>query len=337
MLVMVLCCPRPAVAEPSAEDRKAARALVIEGRAKLAAHDNEGARKAFAAAHAIMGVPTTGLDLAKAQQALGLLIEARATALEVVRMPVSVTEPEAFTNARPLAAELAAQLAARIPSIVVTVTGLPVGAIPRLLVDGVAMPASMLSQPQPLDPGPHAVEVSAPGFASEHRELTLAEGASIPLDLALRPLATPTAELTVKPLASAPVPPVTLVLVPAKKKTKPRAWPWVAGGAGVVALGVGSAFVIDYARVRGTVSSDCPGGACNPHKYTAEDVANLKQRWNRDLGLFVGLGIVGAAGVGIAIAGLMKTAPRDDGDAATTAFAPWVSAHGGGAFMTRSF
>jgi hypothetical protein len=332
MLVMLLCYARPAAAEPSAEERKAARALVIEGRAKLAAHDNEGARKAFAAAHAIMGVPTTGLDLAKAQEALGLLIEARGTALEVVRMPVSVTEPEAFTNARPLAAELAAQLAARIPSVVVTVTGLPVGAIPRVLVDGVAMPASMLSQPQPLDPGPHAVEVSAPGFASEHRELTLAEGASIPLDLALRPLATPTTELTVKPLASAHVTPV-----PAKKKTGPRVWPLVAGGAGVVALGVGSAFVIDYARVRGTVSSDCPGGACNPHKYTEEDVASLKQRWNRDLGLFVGLGIVGAAGVGIAIAGLVKTAPRDDGDAATTAFVPWVSAHGGGAFMTRRF
>jgi hypothetical protein len=327
---MLLWSSRSA-AEPSVEDRNAARALVIEGRAKLAAHDNEGARKAFVAAHAIMGVPTTGLDLAKAQEGLGLLIEARATALEVVRMPVSVTEPEAFTNARPLAAELAAQLAARIPSVVVTVTGLPVGSVPRVLMDGISMPASTLSLPQPLNPGHHVLEVSALGFASEHRELTLEEKASLRIDLVLRPLATPTTELAATPLPSAP-----LTLVPAKKTGAPM-WPWVAAGAGVVALGVGSAFVIDYARVRSTVSADCPGGACNPRKYTAEDVASLKQRWNRDLGLFVGLGIAGAAGVGIAIVGLARKAPRDDGDAQTTAIIPWISAGGGGAFMTRSF
>ena len=42
VLAMLLWSPHPAAAEPSEEDRNAARALVIEGRAKLAAHDNEG-------------------------------------------------------------------------------------------------------------------------------------------------------------------------------------------------------------------------------------------------------------------------------------------------------
>lgn len=327
-LAALLLCARPAAAEPSADDRKVAHALVIEGRAKLAAHDNEGARKAFAAAHAIMGVPTTGLDLARAQEALGLLVEAHATALDVVHMPVSGTEPEAFTNARPLAAELAAQLAPRIPSIVITVKELPPGAPPRVLVDGVVAPVSLSLQ---LDPGPHVVEVSAPGFAPERRELTLEEKTSLAIDLVMKPLVS-----TTKELPAQPIPVLAPALIPAKKSGAP-VWPWVAAGAGAVALGIGTAFVVDYARVRSTVSADCPASACDPRKYTAENVDGLKQRWNRDLGLFVGLGIAGAASVGVAIVGFTKKAPGDSGVASTTAIAPWFSAGGGGAIITRNF
>src|SRR5262245_1107365 len=74
-------------AEPSAADRETARTLVIDGRKKFGAGDYEGARKAFQAAHEIMGVPTTALDLAKALEKLGKLVEARTVALEVARMP----------------------------------------------------------------------------------------------------------------------------------------------------------------------------------------------------------------------------------------------------------
>lgn len=330
VLAALLTCPRLAAAEPSADDRNAARALVIDGRAKLSAHDNEGARKAFAAAHAIMGVPTTGLDLAKAQEALGLLVEARATALDVVRMPVLASEPEAFTNARPLAAELAAKLEARIPSIVVTVKGLPAGVEARVLVDGAVMPPSALALPRKINPGTHVIQISVPGFDLERREVTLAEGESLPIDLVLKPLVALTKEPAAKPVPSA-----RSTLVPTKKNAP--LWPWVAAGAGAVALGVSSVFVVDYAQVRSTVSTDCPDSACDPRKYTAEDVDGLKQRWNRDLGLFVGLGVAGAASIGIAIAGFTGKLPRGGGNALTTAIAPWVSAGGGGAFMTRNF
>ncbi len=331
VLAVLLTCPRPAAAEPSADDRNAARALVIDGRAKLAAHDNEGARKAFAAAHAIMGVPTTGLDLAKAQKALGLLIEARATALDVVRMPVLASEPEAFTNARPLAAELAAKLEARIPSIVVTVKGLPAGVEVSVLVDGAVMPASALALPRKINPGTHVIQISVPGFDLERREVMLAEGESLPIELVLKPLVALTKEPAAKPAPSA-----RSTLLPTKKKDAPL-WPWVAAGAGAVALGVSSVFVVDYAQVRSTVSTDCPDSACDPRKYTAEDVDALKQRWNRDLGLFIGLGVAGAASIGIAIAGFTGKLPRGGGNVQTTAIAPWLSAGGGGAFMTRSF
>ena len=56
-----------------------------------------------------MGVPTTGLDLAKVQQAMGLLLEARETALEAVRFDNSAnnaafaTSPSSLMNCRCMA------------------------------------------------------------------------------------------------------------------------------------------------------------------------------------------------------------------------------------------
>jgi hypothetical protein len=76
-------------AEPTAADRETARTLLIDGREKLSAGDAKGALQSFQAAHAIMGVPTTGLDLARAQAALGDLVGARATALGVASPPAT--------------------------------------------------------------------------------------------------------------------------------------------------------------------------------------------------------------------------------------------------------
>jgi hypothetical protein len=106
-------------ADPSAEDKERARTLLLDGRSKLQAGDAEGAVKAFQAAHAIMGVPTTGLDLARGVAAQGRLIEARAVALEVTRIPAAPKEPEAFANARVTAEKLAEALSARIPALVI--------------------------------------------------------------------------------------------------------------------------------------------------------------------------------------------------------------------------
>ena len=70
-------------AEPSASDKETARGLMATGRADRSNHDLAGALKAFTGADAIMHVPTTGLEVAKAQIDLGLLVEARDTALRV--------------------------------------------------------------------------------------------------------------------------------------------------------------------------------------------------------------------------------------------------------------
>src|SRR5262245_39056748 len=52
-----------ALAEPTAAEKETARALVKSGREKRASGDLKGALADFQAAHAVMHVPTTGIEV----------------------------------------------------------------------------------------------------------------------------------------------------------------------------------------------------------------------------------------------------------------------------------
>ena len=129
---LVLSVPEGAYAQPapgpSAADRDTARKLLDSGDEAFAKKDFAGALNAYSAAHAIMNVPSTGIEVAKAQTAMGLLLEARDMALQVTRMEQLPKEPLAFGEARKEASDLAAQLDPRIPSLEIKPTGLGAGA-----------------------------------------------------------------------------------------------------------------------------------------------------------------------------------------------------------------
>lgn len=160
--------------EPSAADKETARGLMAEGRADRDKNDLKGALKAFAGADAIMHVPTTGLELARAQAAVGQLVEARDTALRVMRTPASPGEPAPFKAARDAASALNDQLEARIPSLTVNVKNAPSGTSTTLTIDGVDVPSEVIGQPRKLDPGHHVVEAKA-GTAYGKQEVDVAE------------------------------------------------------------------------------------------------------------------------------------------------------------------
>src|SRR5579864_2462419 len=102
-----------AAAEPSAADKETARALMQGARDKRDAHDLKGALDAFQKADAIMHVPTTGYEVAATEAALGLIVEARDKALEILRIPKTTREPPPFLQARQKAQGLADSLAPR--------------------------------------------------------------------------------------------------------------------------------------------------------------------------------------------------------------------------------
>jgi hypothetical protein len=174
IVVGPIVAPRIAHAEPSAADRETARGLMAEGRDKRDKGDAKGALEAFRAAHRIMGVPTTGLEVGRTEADLGLLIEARDTLLSVTRLAPKPGEPAPFAAARAEAEQLADALAPRIPAAKIVLRGAPEGAETEIAFDGTAAGA-VLGVPRKMNPGAHVVVVKI-GTVSERAEFVLAEG-----------------------------------------------------------------------------------------------------------------------------------------------------------------
>ncbi|WP_437592801.1 hypothetical protein [Sorangium sp. So ce1000] len=310
----------PARAEPSAADRQTARTLLIEGRKKRDAGDVAGAREDFQAAHALVRAPTTGLDLARADEALGRLIEARETAYEVVHLPLGSDEPPAFTQARAAAAAMVDQLEVRIPSLLLRVEGAALDQI-EARVDGQPIPRAALPYPRKLNPGRHEVAVTAPGFQTERREVTLKQAERAPVEVRIHLV--PGRSTEQKAAAGGSMgategggqpPPVD---APSESRAPVPVWAWTAGGVGLVALAGGAVFAIDHAAARARVEEDCPGAVCDRGIHDFESMEALRARWNRSLGLSVTLGAVGLAGVGAALGGILLR-PRVGGERAAS-------------------
>ena len=87
-------------AEPSAADKARATQLMDDGFDYREKKDEQSALKAFGAADTLMNVPTTAIEVARSQAALGMLVEARDTAARVTKMPVRAKEPAPFMQAR---------------------------------------------------------------------------------------------------------------------------------------------------------------------------------------------------------------------------------------------
>jgi hypothetical protein len=147
----------PAHAEPTAAEKETARALMTEARDLRDRRDFNGALKSFQSADAIMHVPTTALEVARAQVDLGLLIEARETLHKLARIPEDPSDPAPFRAARSAAYKLDDELEHRIGAIRFEVRKPANGAEPSVLVDGIALPASVIDVPYRSNPGLHVV------------------------------------------------------------------------------------------------------------------------------------------------------------------------------------
>jgi hypothetical protein len=176
-LVAALASARSVHAQ-SASERVTARQLMDDGDTYSEQRRFAEALRVYTAAHAIMHVPTTGIELARTYAALGRLVEARDAAFEVTRMPVAPSEPKAFAAARRQAAELDEQLGRRIPTLRLELTGGADMKAVHASIDEVELAAAALELPQRVNPGKRIVRVRAAGFAPVLREVEVSEGAA---------------------------------------------------------------------------------------------------------------------------------------------------------------
>ena len=258
-----------AMADPSAADKETARGLMQSGRAARDKGDLKGALKAFTAADAIMHVPTTGLEVAKAQAALGLLVEARDTALRVTRFPQAPNEPAPFKDARDAAAQLNDDVQARIPSLTVNVKGLPEGVSASVTIDDAPLPSEVIGQPRKLDPGHHVV-VGKAGGAQDKKEVDVAERESkdVALDLTGASAAATTTATTPTDTGTPEQPPP-----PQGRSGASKAM--IFGGFGLAGVGVivGSITGVISMTKTSSVKQSCVGNQCPPADFNDIDTA----------------------------------------------------------------
>jgi hypothetical protein len=256
-------------ADPTSADRETARTLMQQGREARDKGDLKEALKRFKGADDIMHVPTTALEVARAQVALGQFVEARDFIAEIRQIPPKPNEPAPFKEARKKADDLDASLNGRIPSLHISVTGGPDGAEATVTVDGVQLPAGALELPRTVDPGHHVVAVkvttkTAVGEGSQ--EVDVREGETKPVEVALTMTAV---EQPPEPPAPEPSKPETPP--PPTHSHSPTVMTWAGVGLGVVGVAAGTVTGILTLSKKSTLKSECgPSNSCPPGTATSD-------------------------------------------------------------------
>jgi hypothetical protein len=248
---------QPPPALPGADVKAAARAAADRGQQLFDAGQYAEAIAAFQEADKIFHAPTFTVMIARAQDRLGRLLEARATYEQILAEQLAHYAPTAFFDAQAAARKELDALVPRIPTLQVFVTGVPTSTA-QLTVDGASAP---IGQPLPRNPGEHAFTASASGRVSVTQKLTLQEGAATQVTVALAPLPPPAPE---KPPAS-PSPPPPLKPEHGAPATPERGYlvPAIAAfGAAGVAVAVGTITgAMSTSRVS-TLEDRCPDHTC---------------------------------------------------------------------------
>lgn len=296
-IALALCAIAAPAAAQSAADKETARTLMDQGNELRDKGDLKGALARFQGANDIMHVPTTALEVAKTQAALGMLVEARDTLAQIISSVPTPHEPAQFHDARVEAEKLDASLDPRVPTVTVSVTGAKDGAPVSLSVDGVAVPAAVLGLPRRLDPG-HHVLVATTSTQEGRAEIDVAEGEKKDVAIALATVAKPVPVVT--PIEHEEPP-------PAPEPHRSYALPIVLftiGGASLIAGGVTGAMVL---ADQSDLAQKCPNHVCPPSQYGALDGASTLATVSTVTFIVGGVGV--AAGVVALLVGKPSAAP----------------------------
>jgi hypothetical protein len=250
-----------------------------DGDRRRNAGDLRGALKAYIDADAIMGVPTTTIEVARTEAALGQLLEAREAIARLLRFPAKVNEPAVFGSARRAAEALATEIAKRLPTLQVSANADP-GQQPEVEVDGASV---AVADARKVNPGRHTIVVRV--GAAQHREtVTLVERETKMLLVDMRTHAKPNTD------TSAPAAP---------QHHSAAAAAFLYGGYGVGAAGLVLGAITGVLSISKTndLKRRCPANACPPGSQgdidTAQTLGNVSNVGFAVAGLGAAVGTVG--------------------------------------------
>jgi tetratricopeptide (TPR) repeat protein len=301
----LLLAARAAGAQAPARDPVAAEALFRAGRELVAAgRYAEGCPK-FEASFALDPSAGTLLNIAKCHEHDGAIATAWETYSRALVLSREIPAAERRKGIVAAATKEIAALEPRLPKLRIVITAVPLLEVKR---DGKVLPPAALTEALPADPGKHEVSAGAPGYRAETRSVTLEEGKTTTVEIAL----VPEAKSEPSP-ASGPVP------VPV--------WAWATGAVGLALAGTSVYFLADDLSAIHALRANCQTNPKGTFCAPGYDVARDNARKNRDAPLFGALGGAGVVAIGAAIVGIVRrptsTAPGATG---RVEIAPWVGA-----------
>jgi hypothetical protein len=281
-----------ALAAPSAADRETARALMRDGDKAFDAKDFAAALKHYQAAHALVGLPSTGLWLAKAHAARGELVEAHDVLTQARRIPADPNENAPNKKARAEIDALAQALAPRVPSLVVVVKGPASSDALEVRLDGALLPVALVGLPRKVNPGTYEVSAVAPGHRPAKGSVQLGEGETKTLELVLEADQAPTKPPQQPDRLPEKVPERVPEKVPERPREPAGPAPLVVAGAVVGGLGLAAGVVGGAASlgVGGSAKASCVAEVC-PTRVQGDVEAARGLAWMSNVGF-------GVAGVG---------------------------------------
>jgi tetratricopeptide (TPR) repeat protein len=169
----------------------------------------------------------------------------------------------------------------------------------RVSLDGKEVEASALGTPVVVDPGNHAVEVTAPDRLAKRYDLIIAESENRSLNLAVgdpRPPAPPPTTTRPKPRETAAPPPAPSPVAPERGPDWQRITGWSAlglGAAGLATTAIAAAIVLDRKATVEEECKDAPDGelVCSPD---GKDAAENGKIWGTVGTVAFIIGVAGA-------------------------------------------
>jgi serine/threonine-protein kinase len=343
VVALALCMAAPALAAPTAADAALAEALFRDARRLMGEKRYPEACAKFAESQRLDPSGGTLLNLAVCHEAEGKL----ATAWVELNEALAVARRDGRADREKVVRQRLAALDTRLPRLVVVVEG--AARLPGLEIrrDGELIREPAWGLPQPLDPGSYTVVASAPGRKAWEVRVTLAPGKTARVAVVpLEPLPAAPASAPVTPAAApvtpAPPPAVARVPAPAPAAAPPpstdepprrglhgRVWSLVAGGAGVVLIGVGSAYGASAMSKNDESKSHCRTNVlCDAEGVRLRDDALAAGRLST--WFFVGGAVAVVAGGAL----WFLLAPKREGRTPQVTMAP-VLAPGAAALMLR--
>jgi hypothetical protein len=262
---MLLSCP-----VALAQDAAAAAALFDRGLADMLAGKFDTGCPALAESYRLDPQAGALFTLAECEAKWGKLASAFVHYEEYLMRydRMNASERAAQRNRPAIAASKRDALRADLPRLTLS---LPDGAPPGTVVErnGVELTRASLGVPLPIDPGEHSLSVRLPDGSEREHRITLARGEQKELQLALPARAAPPPVSTARSAPSAAPP--GRDRAGASRQTSP--WLYVAGGAALVGIGVGTVGGVLAMKRTQEIDDNCTGNVCNDEGLAAADDA----------------------------------------------------------------